>query len=90
MPLKNGKVNPLEVFKIRKVNFPAAHFTYTTLINLSHGQIDQWIKENLSGRYYIGRCILLDHTNTLVFGIKIGFENSKELSFFSLSYSGLE
>lgn len=87
MALKNGKVNPLNVLGIRKVEFPAHHFIYTTVPKYTPvymSKLDVWISQNLNGRYYIGQSLdLID--NTIVFTIKVGFENDKELSFFKLA-----
>lgn len=87
MALKNDKVNPLNVLGIRKIEFPAHHFVYTTVPKYTPtymSKLDTWINQNLNGRYYIGQSIdLID--NTIVFTIKIGFENDKELSFFKLA-----
>lgn len=87
MALKNGKVNPLNVLGIRKVEFPAHHFHYKTIAKYTpsfQSTIDRWIYDNLNGRYYIGQSVdLVD--NTIVFTTKIGFEVEKELSFFNLA-----
>lgn len=87
MALRNGKPNPLNALGIRKVAFPAHHFFYTTLPKYNpgtHSNIDTWIFNNLNSRYYIGQSIdLID--NHIVYVTKIGFEQEKELSFFSLA-----
>jgi hypothetical protein len=87
MALKHGKVNPLNVLGIRKVEFPAHHFIYATVPKYTPtymSRLDTWISQNLNGRYYIGQSLdLID--NTIVFTIKVGFENDKELSFFKLA-----
>ncbi len=87
MALKNGKVNPLNVLGLRRVDFPAHHFVYTSLPKYSPtyiGRLDHWIYANLNGRYYIGQSIdLID--NTIVYSTKLGFEVEKELSFFNLA-----
>jgi hypothetical protein len=87
MALKNGKVNPLNVLGLRRVDFPAHHFVYTLISKYTPqytAKLDTWINQNLNGRYYIGQSIdLLD--NTIVFVTKVGFENEKELSFFKLA-----
>lgn len=88
--MKNGKINPLDVKGIRKVPFPAAHFTFVTLPKYSPGyteKIERWIWNNLSGRYYIGQNISLDHRNTAIFTTLVGFETPKEQTFFNLSFS---
>jgi hypothetical protein len=92
MPIKNGKINPLNFLDLRRVNFPARHFHYTSLNKYSPSYVknlDTWIYNNLNGRYYIGQSLTLDHTNTISYITKIGFEQEKEMSFFLLSYSNL-
>jgi hypothetical protein len=92
MAIKNGKPNPLNFLDLRRVNFPARHFHFTTIpkyVPSSLKKMDEWIYTNLNGRYYIGQGIGLDHTNSIVYNTKIGFEQEKEMSFFLLSYSNL-
>lgn len=87
MALKNGKVNELNVLGLRKVNFPARHFHYTFLpksLPIFQKSIDNWIYNNLNGRYYIGTSFGLENNN-FTYQTKIGFEQEKELSFFLLS-----
>ena len=88
MALKNGKPNPLNYFNLRRVEFAAPHFKYTTIDEYSPNLIkkfNSWIKNNLNSRYYIGQDIALDNTNTIVYITRIGFENEKELSFFTIA-----
>lgn len=88
MSIKNGKVNALNVLNIRRVNFPAYHFVYTTIPKFNHNLVSKlnfWISLNLNGRYYIGQDIGLSSDNSIMYVTKIGFENEKELSFFSLA-----
>jgi hypothetical protein len=92
MPIKNGKPNLLNYLGIRRVQFPARHFHYITLPKYSPSTVksaDNWIYNNLNGRYYIGQSIDLDNTNTITYVTKIGFEQKKEMSFFLISYSNL-
>jgi hypothetical protein len=87
--LKYGKPNPLNLLELRRVRFPARHFHYT-LVNTNRSiGVNDWIYQNLNGRYYVGQTIILDSTNTISYATKIGFEEEKELSFFLLSYSDL-
>lgn len=89
MALKNGNPNPLNVLNLRRVYFPAHHF-YFSNINITKtnslkllNSIDEWIYNNLNGRYYIGTSIdLIDNQFVLV--TRVGFEQEKELSFFKL------
>lgn len=88
MALKNGKPNPLNYYNIRRVGFAAPHFKYTTIEKYSPvllKNLDSWIKQNLNSRYYIGQCLSLDHTNSIVYNTQIGFESEKELSFFTIA-----
>jgi hypothetical protein len=93
MALKNGKPNPLNYFDLRRVEFAAPHFKYTTLNKYTPSfvkQLDNWIKNNLNNRYYIGQGISLDNTNTIVYNVIIGFESEKELSFFTIACPHLQ
>jgi hypothetical protein len=88
MALKNGKPNPLNYFDLRRVEFAAPHFKYTTLERYNPTllrNVDGWIKQNLNSRYYIGQGLDLDNTNTIVYTTRIGFESEKELSFFTIA-----
>ena len=93
MALKNGKPNPLNYFGLRKVEFAAPHFKYTTFNKYTPSfvkQLDTWIKNNLNNRYYIGQGISLDNTNTIVYNVVSGFESEKELSFFTIACPHLQ
>ena len=88
MALKNGKPNPLNYFDMRRVEFAAPHFKYTTLDKYNPNlikNIDNWIRYNLNNRYYIGQSIGLDSANSIVYTTKVGFESEKELSFFTIA-----
>ena len=88
MALKNGKPNPLNYFDIRRVEFAAPHFKYTSIDKYNPTlvkNLDYWIKHHLNNRYYIGQSLALDHTNTIIYTTKIGFESEKELSFFTIA-----
>lgn len=92
MALKNGRPNALNLLGLRRVDFPARHFHYTSLNKynpIKNSQVDDWIYHNLNGRFYIGPALDLDNTNSIIYITKIGFEEEKELSFFLLSYSDL-
>ena len=93
MALKNGKPNPLNYFDMRRVEFAAPHFKYTTLDKYNPSlikNIDAWIKHNLNNRYYIGQGIALDSANTIIYTTRIGFESEKELSFFTIACPHLQ
>ena len=88
MAIKHGKPNPLNYFDLRRVNFLSPHFKTFTLDKYTPALIkslDQWIKNNLTGRYYIGQGIALDNNNNIIYTTQIGFETEKELSFFTIA-----
>ena len=86
--IKTVKVNPLNLFNLRRLEVPPAHFEYITIpltYNLEDS-ISKWIKENLKGRYYTGKALtIVDDDNQVVVAIKVGFEEAKELSYFTLA-----
>lgn len=88
MALKNSIPNPLNFFNLRRVHTCAPHFEYTTVQKTQYHLVKKlanWIETNLNKRYYIDQNISVDHTNSFVYNIKIGFEDKKELSFFLLT-----
>lgn len=88
MALKNGKPNPLNYFKMRRVEFSPPHFKYTTLNEYNPTLIrllDKWILNNLNNRYYIGQDVGLDADNNIIYTTKLGFESEKDLSFFKIA-----
>lgn len=93
MALKSGKPNPLNYFNLRRVEFAAPHFKYSSIDKYNPTLIknlDLWIQRNLNNRYYIGQGIDLDSTNTIVYNTVIGFESEKELSFFTIACPHLQ
>ena len=93
MALKSGKPNPLNYFGLRRVEFAAPHFKYSSIDKYNPTLIknlDLWIQRNLNNRYYIGQGIDLDSTNTIVYNTVIGFESEKELSFFTIACPHLQ
>mgnify|MGYP000865462062 CR=1 FL=1 len=82
------KINPLNVLDIRKVEFCPPYFE-TAVIDPSyniHVAIDDWIYSNCSGRYYIGTTVEENEShNGIKRKLKIGFEESKELTYFMLA-----
>ena len=85
--IKNKKPNPLNVFGIRKVKTPISYFEYVNLpssYNIEES-LSNWIDSNLRNRYYVGRKIILDNDNSFHQVITIGFEETKEMSYFMLA-----
>lgn len=88
MSLKVGKPNPLNYFDLRRADFACPHFKYTSVGKFNPTltkELDVWIRNNLNGRYFLGSDLMLDHTNTIVYITRIGFEVEKELSYFKIA-----
>ena len=87
LPHKIKEPNPLNFFKLRKLNRLPPHFEFISVpltYNLQ-STIEKWILYNLKGRFYVDRNIDLDSTDTIHSVIKIGFEDGKEMSYFTLA-----
>lgn len=85
--LEKGKVNPLNVLEVRRLEFCPPYFE-TVIITPSYNMssaIDSWIYSNLSGRYYIGLAVEPTENAGLKQKLRIGFETSKEMSYFMLA-----
>lgn len=87
-PLKIKKANRLNFFGVRKANSSPPHFEYITIplhYNLERS-MDKWIHDNLKGRYYIGRTLKINPIDRSISEVlNIGFEEPKELSYFTLA-----
>lgn len=78
--------NVYDIFQIRQVEFLPKHFEAIEVqikYNLENS-LKKWILNNLKGRFYLGTGIaLIDNNVSSV--LKVGFENSKEMSYFVLA-----
>ena len=84
---KQLKANPLEVFGVRKCSFAPPYFEYVdfpTKYNLEES-LSKWISTNCKKRYFVGKNIKLDSNNAITNVITVGFEDSKEMSYFMLA-----
>jgi len=88
MPVhKLKKPNPLNLFHLRQLKVAPGHFEYIIIpmrYNLQDS-IARWIVDNLKGRFYIGKTLDVDTSNQLGTMLQIGFEEPKELSYFTLA-----
>ncbi len=85
--IKNKKINSLNVFEVRQVKSAPPHFEYVNLpmkYNLEESLV-KWIKQNLKNRFYAGKNISLDSDNKLVQVLTVGFEETKDMSYFMLA-----
>jgi len=83
--LKNP--NPLNFFDCRKSKVPPPYFEYIS-IPLSYNleeSISKWIYDHQKGRYYVGKSVGITEENSVSTILKIGFEDPKELSYFTLA-----
>lgn len=79
--------NPLNLFSLRRLPVPPPHFEYITVTltyNIEEG-INNWVKDHLKGRYYLGKSVGLNEQSQVGSVIKIGFEDPKEMSYFVLA-----
>jgi hypothetical protein len=85
MALIRGRVNPLNVLGLRKVNFCPPHFAKMVSKNTDKIEsIDNWIYARLDSRYCIKKSYSVDSDKKLLEVIEIGIEDPKELSMLSL------
>lgn len=85
--IKNNKPNPLNVFGVRQVKMAPSHFEYVNLpltYNIE-ATIVKWINQNLKNRFYIGKNVTINEENKLTQVLTIGFEETKDMSFFILA-----
>ncbi|MCX7592709.1 MAG: hypothetical protein N2235_02895 [Fischerella sp.] len=87
--LKNGEINPLNVFDLREVKHLPPHFFVLEID--SNQQVEKniyqnWIYENLSGRFYIGSTLIKSSEPPYrkIWQKIVAFEISSEASFFAL------
>ena len=80
--------NKLNFFGARRLSVAAPHFEYIELpivrYNLEQSICD-WIEKHTKGRYFAINKSSLDSNNQIKKVIKIGFEDGKELSYFTLA-----
>ena len=85
--LKRHDPNPLNFFEIRRQKVPCPHFEFIYIpmkYNLEQSVI-KWITENLKGRFYIGKSVTLKNDGQIDTVLKVGFEEAKECSYFTLA-----
>jgi hypothetical protein len=85
--IKFKEPNPYNLFEIRRLKVPSPHCDYINIplrYNLERS-IKKWIVDNLKGRYYIGTSVTYRPEGGTETVCKIGFEEPKELSYFTLA-----
>jgi hypothetical protein len=85
--IKNKEPNPLNVFELRRIALPPVHFEYVNVpmkYNLEDS-LAKWIVSNLKHRFYIGKNVSLDDNNKLIQVVTVGFEETRDMSYFMLA-----
>ena len=83
--LKYNQPNPLNVFGLRQLEHRPPHFTSISFdIRVSQKQINDWIWENLEGRFWVGDTYSTSENGQLVMHRTVAFEHAAEASYFSL------
>lgn len=84
--LKN-KVNPLDFLELRRLRYLPPSFESIQVplkYNIESSYV-KWIHEHLKGRFFVGKTIGTDEEDKIATLITVGFENHKELSYFTLA-----
>lgn len=84
MALAKGTVNPLNALGLRRLNYIPEHFSRMSIKN-NVEEINSWVYSNLNSRYAINRTLKVGEDNRMIETQEIGFEDSKELTMFSLA-----
>jgi hypothetical protein len=88
---KKIKINPLNVFEMRRTKFCPPHFESVN-VDMTYNMVralESWIDENTAGRYFIGSRIepniRASSGSRVKYSTSVAFENSKDLSYFLLA-----
>ena len=88
--MKLKEPNALNFFDLRNLKVPASHFEFIVIpmtYNIEDA-LSKWIEEHLKGRFYVGKSLSINSQNkgnAINTCIKVGFEDPKELSYFTLA-----
>ena len=85
--MKVKEPNALNFFEIRRSLLPPPYFEYILLptrYNLEQSLV-KWIELHLKGRFYVGKSVAVNGSNNIEQMTKVGFEEAKELSYFTLA-----
>jgi len=80
-------LNPIDVLKQRKVKILPPHFAKIKISDgeLFEGNIEQWIKSKLKGRFAICGSPSINKEGTLESTTFVAFEDHQELTYFMLA-----
>ena len=80
-------INPLDVFNLRQLDYCPPHFHLVKFdLRASVRDIENWIYEHLSGRFYIGNYVTVDSDSSKSMALQkvVAFELHEEASYFGL------
>jgi len=90
MGIYKGRVNPLNLLSMRRINRIPPNFTKIYLKDfLNYRELDRWIYLNLDGRYCIKKSTIVDE-NRVIFVFEVGLENPAEMSMLTLACPHLQ
>ena len=75
------------MFNCRRVEYCPPYFEHNSFA-VKYGRdklIIEWILDNLSSRFYVGKTIELTSDQSFDTRIKVGFEDKKDMSYFVLA-----
>ena len=83
----NFDLNPLNVLKERKMAYMPPHFSKTAISStlFIDDEIIEWVNSKLKGRFCFTRLPVVDSNNKLHTNHIIGFEDTKEMTYFLLA-----
>ena len=79
--------NPLNILGVRRAEVALPHFTYRAIKNpllTNDKEVERWITENLNGRYWIGKKMVVENNQNVKYIKCIGFESEKDAFTFAL------
>jgi hypothetical protein len=85
--LKIKRPNHLNIYNVRQPNTAPSYFEYIYIplqYNLKE-TISRWILNNLKGRFYVSNSLMYTNNKKIEECLQIGFEDPKELSYFTLA-----
>ena len=80
-------LNPLDVLKQRELKFLPPHFSKAKLTDADffEGNLLEWIRTKLKGRFCVTKQPTLDQEGNLKTATFVAFEDQKELTYFMLA-----
>lgn len=83
----NFDLNPLNVLKERELDYFPPHFVKTSVPNslFMEDEITNWVNLKLKGRFCYSRIPVVDSSNKMQSNYVIGFEDTKEMTYFLLA-----